>query len=95
MLRRYSKARSAVTDSINEDISNSSKSSSVEVYEKRVQQLSTAIEESQKNTNQVSLKRHVLSIKMNHYFLLFCGGSIESQTAEFCITSTFWGKEWG
>lgn len=56
MLRRYSKARSAANGLMNGDISNSSMSSSVEVYEKRVQNLSKAIDEYQKNTNQVSLK---------------------------------------
>lgn len=59
MLRRYSKARSAASGSVNGDLSNSSKPSSVEVYEKRVQELSKAVEESQRNTDQVSFKRNL------------------------------------
>ncbi|XVF59911.1 hypothetical protein PTKIN_Ptkin07bG0313700 [Pterospermum kingtungense] len=53
MLRRYSKARSVANGSVNGDISNNFKPPSLEVYEKRVQDLSKAVEESQKNTNQL------------------------------------------
>ncbi|KAK7262798.1 hypothetical protein RJT34_30379 [Clitoria ternatea] len=59
MLRRYSKARSAATaagsGSMNGDISNSNnfKPPNLELYEKRVQDLSKLIEESQKNADQL------------------------------------------
>ncbi|CAJ1941975.1 unnamed protein product [Sphenostylis stenocarpa] len=56
MLRRYSKARSGGGSggSLNGDVSNnSSKSSNMELYEKRVQDLSKLIEESQKNADQL------------------------------------------
>ncbi|KAF4373771.1 hypothetical protein F8388_007677 [Cannabis sativa] len=54
MLRRYSKARSAASGSTNGDLSNNFKpsSSSAEVYEKRVQDLSKSVEESQRNVDQ-------------------------------------------
>jgi len=59
MLRRYSKARSGGGGgggSLNGDISNnSSKPPNMELYEKRVQDLSKLIEESQKNADQVCL----------------------------------------
>ena len=50
MLRRYSKARSAAAGggSLNGDISSNSKPPNMELYEKRVQELSKLIEESQK-----------------------------------------------
>ncbi|KAL2348735.1 hypothetical protein Fmac_002735 [Flemingia macrophylla] len=51
MLRRYSKAQSPVGDSLNEDISNNFKPSNLEVYEKRVQDLSKLVEESQRNVD--------------------------------------------
>lgn len=54
MLRRYSKARSAASGSMNGDSSSNVKPPSVEVYEKRVQDLSKALEESQKNAIRVS-----------------------------------------
>lgn len=53
MLRRYSKARSVASSSINGDLSNNFKPPSVEVHEKRVQDLSKALEESQRNANQL------------------------------------------
>lgn len=59
MLRRYSKARTAASGSINGDLPNNFKASSVEVYEKRVQDLSKAVEESQSNADQVSFKRNI------------------------------------
>ena len=54
MLRRYSKARSTAGGLANGDLSNNFKPPSVEVYEKRVQELSRSIEESQRNTDRVS-----------------------------------------
>ena len=56
MLRRYSKARSVASGSMNGDLSNLAKPPSMELYEKRVQDLSKAVEESQKNADCVSLK---------------------------------------
>lgn len=54
MLRRYSKARSAANGTVNGDISsNNNKSPVVDTYEKRLQELSSALEESEKKANQV------------------------------------------
>ncbi|XP_059645600.1 kinesin-like protein KIN-14E [Cornus florida] len=53
MLRRYSKARSTANGSINGDVSVNFKPPSTDVYEKRVQDLSKALEESQSNANQL------------------------------------------
>ncbi|KAF5960833.1 hypothetical protein HYC85_002042 [Camellia sinensis] len=53
MLRRYSKARSAASGSINGDLANNYRPPSVDVNEKRVEDLSKALEESQKNSNQL------------------------------------------
>ncbi|KAH1266737.1 Kinesin-like protein KIN-14E [Glycine max] len=53
MLRRYSKARSAAGGPLNEDISNDFKPSNLELYEKRVQELSKLVEESQRNADQL------------------------------------------
>ncbi|KAH0970932.1 hypothetical protein GBA52_023088 [Prunus armeniaca] len=53
MLRRYSKARSATSGSTNGDLSNNFKPSDVEMYERRVQDLSKAVEESQRNADQL------------------------------------------
>lgn len=53
MLRRYSKARSAANSLVNGDISCSSKPQNLEVYEKRVQDLSKAFEESQRKNDKV------------------------------------------
>ncbi|MBA0608177.1 hypothetical protein Godav_020419, partial [Gossypium davidsonii] len=58
MLRRYSKARSVANGSVNGDVSNNFKPPSLEEYEKRVQDLSKAVEESQKNTNQLLGELH-------------------------------------
>ncbi|KAG5007702.1 hypothetical protein JHK82_025625 [Glycine max] len=57
MLRRYSKARSAAAGggSLNGDISSNSKPPNMELYEKRVQELSKLIEESQKNADQAAI----------------------------------------
>uniref|UniRef100_A0A2P2JQL3 Kinesin-like calmodulin-binding protein n=1 Tax=Rhizophora mucronata TaxID=61149 RepID=A0A2P2JQL3_RHIMU len=54
MLRRYSKARSVASGSLNADLSNNSKPSNMEVYEARIQDLSKTLEECQKNANQLS-----------------------------------------
>lgn len=54
MLRRYSKSRSAASGSYQGDISHSVKSpASLDVHEKRISELSKALEESQRNTDQV------------------------------------------
>ncbi|XP_028776745.1 kinesin-like protein KIN-14I [Neltuma alba] len=53
MLRRYSKARSAAGGSVNGDISNNFKSPTSEIYERRVQDLSKAVEESQRNVDKL------------------------------------------
>ncbi|XP_047168264.1 kinesin-like protein KIN-14I [Vigna umbellata] len=58
MLRRYSKARSTVGGSLNEDTSTNFKSSNMELYEKRVQDLSKLVEESQTNADQLLEKLH-------------------------------------
>lgn len=55
MLRRYSKARTtATTVSVNGDIPSNSKPPNVDVSEKRAQDLSKALEESQNTAKQVS-----------------------------------------
>lgn len=54
MLRRYSKSRSAANGTVNGDISsNNNKPPVVDTYEKRLQELSSALEESEKKANQV------------------------------------------
>ncbi|KAK1259808.1 hypothetical protein QJS04_geneDACA001425 [Acorus gramineus] len=53
MLRRYSKARSAAGGSIQGDLSQAVKPPSLDVYEKRVQELSVVVEESQKNADRL------------------------------------------
>ncbi|CAK9139640.1 unnamed protein product [Ilex paraguariensis] len=59
MLRRYSKARPATANSsINGDLSNNVKPSNVDFYEKRIQELSKVLEESQKNAAQVVENLH-------------------------------------
>lgn len=55
MLRRYSKARSAANGPVNGDITQKPKSPSMSVYEKRAQELSKAVEESQRNADQVGI----------------------------------------
>ncbi|CAI0396392.1 unnamed protein product [Linum tenue] len=60
MLRRYSKARSATGSLMNGDLSNNSKLPvNVEIYEKRIQDLSKSIEEFQRNTDQLVQELHV------------------------------------
>ena len=56
MLRRYSKARTVASGSVNGDVLNNSNPTSVEVHEKRLNELSKTIEESQKKSEQVSFK---------------------------------------
>ncbi|KAF5751772.1 putative calmodulin binding protein [Tripterygium wilfordii] len=58
MLRRYSKARSATGGSVNGYLSNGLKPSNIELYEKRVQDLSKTVEESQKNADQLLEELH-------------------------------------
>lgn len=54
MLRRYSKARSAANGSVNGDVSsNNHKPLVSDTYEKRLQDLSRALEESEKKASQV------------------------------------------
>lgn len=54
MLRRYSKARSTVNGLVQGDFMQSVKPPSVDVYEKRLHELSKTVEESQKNADRVS-----------------------------------------
>lgn len=54
MLRRYSKARSAANAPVNGDVSNNVKPPIVNANEKHIEELSKALEESQKNAKQVS-----------------------------------------
>ncbi|XP_057448870.1 kinesin-like protein KIN-14I [Lotus japonicus] len=58
MLRRYSKARSPTAGSLNEDVSSNFKPPNLELYEKRVQDLSKLVEESQSNADQMLEKLH-------------------------------------
>ncbi|KAL7223647.1 hypothetical protein ACSBR1_025158 [Camellia fascicularis] len=58
MLRRYSKARYIAGGSINGDLSNNFRPPSVDVHEERIQHLSKALEESQKNANQLLEELH-------------------------------------
>ncbi|KAF7829094.1 kinesin-like protein KIN-14E [Senna tora] len=61
MLRRYSKARSAACGSVNGvngDLSNNLKPSNLELYEKRVQDLSKVVEESKRNADQLVEELH-------------------------------------
>ncbi|CAJ2635980.1 unnamed protein product [Trifolium pratense] len=55
MLRRYSKARSSSGgSSLNGDVSNNSKPPNLESHEKRIQDLSKLVEESQRNADQLN-----------------------------------------
>lgn len=58
MLRRYSKARSAASGSVNGDISNNFRTPNMELYEKRLQDMSKTIEETQKKTDQLLEELH-------------------------------------
>lgn len=53
MLRRYSKARSSASSSMNGDLPSNFKPHGMEAYEKRVQELSKVVEESQKNADRL------------------------------------------
>jgi hypothetical protein len=53
MLRRYSKARSATSATSQNDVTQTCKPPDVEIYEKRVQELTKAVDESQKKAEQV------------------------------------------
>lgn len=56
MLRRYSKARSgSATSTVSQnDVSQADKPPNAEMYDKRVQELSIVVDESQKKADQVS-----------------------------------------
>lgn len=54
MLRRYSKSRSSASGSIQGDISPVVKPPSLDIHEKRAQELLKTVEESQKNADRVS-----------------------------------------
>lgn len=54
MLRRYSKARSSANGSVNGDVPNNLKTTNTDINERRIQDLSRALEESQKKVNDVS-----------------------------------------
>lgn len=54
MLRRYSKARSSANSSVNGDVPNNLKTANTDINERRIQDLSRALEESQKKVNDVS-----------------------------------------
>ncbi|KAJ6301270.1 hypothetical protein OIU77_015557 [Salix suchowensis] len=58
MLRRYSKARTVASGSVNGDVLNNSNPTSVEVHEKRLNELSKTIEESQKKSEQLLEELH-------------------------------------
>lgn len=60
MLRRYSKTRSSPTGSLDKDISSDFKPPNSELYEKRVQDLTKVVEDSQRNADQVSLRFYCL-----------------------------------
>uniref|UniRef100_A0A1D1YVK4 Kinesin-like calmodulin-binding protein n=1 Tax=Anthurium amnicola TaxID=1678845 RepID=A0A1D1YVK4_9ARAE len=53
MLRRYSKARSSSNGSVQGDFTQSIKPASLDTYEKRLQELSMVVEESQKNADRL------------------------------------------
>lgn len=56
MLRRYSKTRSSPTGSLDKEISSDFKPQNLELNEKRVQELTEAVEDSQRKADQVSLR---------------------------------------
>ncbi|KAG5529881.1 hypothetical protein RHGRI_030303 [Rhododendron griersonianum] len=63
MLRRYSKARSTASGSINGDLNTNLRAPNLDIYDNRVQDLSKALEESQKNANHLLEQLHE---KENH-----------------------------
>ncbi|XP_063947825.1 kinesin-like protein KIN-14E isoform X2 [Daucus carota subsp. sativus] len=67
MLRRYSKARSAANAPVNGDVSNNVKSPIVNANEKHIEELSKALEESQRNAKQL---REALHEKQEHEELI-------------------------
>ncbi|KAL7192781.1 hypothetical protein ACSBR2_024575 [Camellia fascicularis] len=68
MLRRYSKARYIAGGSINGDLSNNFRPPSVDVHEERIQHLSKALEESQKNANQLEALYKEEQVLRKRYF---------------------------
>jgi hypothetical protein len=54
MLPKYSKARSATSANSENDVTQTYKPPNVEIYEKRVRELTKAADESQKKADQVS-----------------------------------------
>jgi hypothetical protein len=68
MLPRYSKARSgSATIMVSQnDVSQADKPGNVEMYDKRVQELSREIDESQKKADQVSYFVHEETVKVPH-----------------------------
>jgi len=58
MLRRYSKARSANSVTSQNDVNQAYKPPNIEMYEKRVQELTKTVEESQKKADRVSTIGH-------------------------------------
>lgn len=63
MLRRYSKTRSVANGSVQEDSPKNIKPPGLEIYEKRVQEMSKIIEETQRKTDQLSEELHVREIR--------------------------------
>lgn len=63
MLRRYSKTRSSPTGSLDKEISTEFKSPNLESYEKRVQDLTKAVEDSQRMADQLMEKLHEKQIQ--------------------------------
>ena len=90
-MRRYSKARSASGGgSLNGDVSNNSKPPNLELYEKRIQDLSKLAEESQRNADQVSLcfKNFLMAYGINKTMKLICF-PLASQKFKFGSKSGF------
>ncbi|WOK95314.1 kinesin-like calmodulin-binding protein [Canna indica] len=59
MLRRYAKARSTTGGASQGDFSQTVKTAGLDIYEKRVQELARAVEESQKNADDLLEKLHL------------------------------------
>lgn len=82
MLRRYSKARSTAGGSTNGVVSNNFKPPNLDIYEKRIQDLSKAVEESQKNADRVSFQQNqyeminvtirAILVKISHFLGFDC-----------------------
>ncbi|KAJ6836328.1 kinesin-like protein KIN-14I [Iris pallida] len=58
MLRRYSRARSVASGTIQSDVPKEIKPPSLEVYDKRVEELSKSVQESQKNADKLLKELH-------------------------------------